>query len=145
MIKMIKVLSFWYSKIVLRFLMDNEKIIYRNLERNTLKLERNKSHLMFHQTCYNNNRDAKELSQHSAIMHNRTFNNITDYIKYLHIRKCIYWFFFEKVHIDVLQITLIWVISPLSIQAKCSNALGLTQKNIFWLQVTGIMYLKSST
>ena len=32
----------------------NEKIIYRNLERNTLKLERNKSYLMFNETCYNN-------------------------------------------------------------------------------------------
>ena len=52
---MIRFLSFWYSKIVLRFLTDNEKIMYRNLERNTLKLERNKFHLMFNETCYNNN------------------------------------------------------------------------------------------
>ena len=51
---MIKVLSFWYSKIVLRFFTDNEKIIYRNLERITKKLENNKSHLMFNETCYNN-------------------------------------------------------------------------------------------
>ena len=27
---------------------------FRDLERNTLKLERNKSHLMFNETCYNN-------------------------------------------------------------------------------------------
>ena len=53
-IKMIRVLSFWYSKIVLRFLTDNEKIIYTNFERNTLQLEKeNKSHLMFNETCYN--------------------------------------------------------------------------------------------
>ena len=51
---MIQVLSFWYSKIVLRFLTDNEKIIYRNLERKILKLEGDKSHLMFNETCYNN-------------------------------------------------------------------------------------------
>ena len=36
-------------------LTDNEKIIFRNLERSTLKLEKNKSHLMFNETCYNNN------------------------------------------------------------------------------------------
>ena len=29
--------------------------MYRNLERNTLKLERSKSHLMFNETCYNKN------------------------------------------------------------------------------------------
>ena len=31
-----------------------KKMIYRNLESNTLKLERDKSHLMFNETCYNN-------------------------------------------------------------------------------------------
>ena len=31
-----------------------EKTIYRNLERSTLKLERNKSHPMFNELCYNN-------------------------------------------------------------------------------------------
>ena len=53
---MIKVLSFWYSKIVLRFLKDNEKTMYRNLERSILKLKKYKSHLMFNETCYNNNK-----------------------------------------------------------------------------------------
>ena len=37
-----------------RFLTNNEKIIYRNLERSTLKLERSKSYLMFNETCYIN-------------------------------------------------------------------------------------------
>ena len=55
-IKMIKILSLWYSRVVLRFLKDNEKkLLGRNLERTTLKLERNKSYLMFNETCYNNN------------------------------------------------------------------------------------------
>ena len=31
-----------------------KKIIYRNLERNTLKLEKKKALLMFNETCYNN-------------------------------------------------------------------------------------------
>ena len=54
-IKMIKVLSFWYSKIHLRFFKDNEKTLYRNMERFTLKLEKkNKSHLMFNKASYNN-------------------------------------------------------------------------------------------
>ena len=30
------------------------KATYRNLERSTLKLEKNKSHPMFNETCYNN-------------------------------------------------------------------------------------------
>ena len=55
---MIKVLNFWYSKIVLRFFKDKQKIIYKNLERSTLKLEK-KSHLMFNETYYNNNLYSK--------------------------------------------------------------------------------------
>ena len=51
---MIKVLSFWYFKILLRFLKRNKKTLYRNLERSTLKFEKNKSHAMFNETCYNN-------------------------------------------------------------------------------------------
>ena len=49
---MIKILSLWYSQVLLRLLKDNEKKLYRNLECRTLKLERNKSHLMFNETCY---------------------------------------------------------------------------------------------
>ena len=49
---MIKVLSFRYSKIVSRFFTEKEKIKYRNMERNTLKLEINKSHVMFNETCF---------------------------------------------------------------------------------------------
>ena len=45
---MIKVLSFWYSIIVLRFFKDN------HLERCTLKLRKNESHLTFNETCYKN-------------------------------------------------------------------------------------------
>ena len=51
-IKMIKILSLWYSLVVLRFLKDNENKLFRNLERSTLKLEGNKSHLMFNETCH---------------------------------------------------------------------------------------------
>ena len=51
---MIKILSLWSSRVVLRFLKDNEKKLFRNSERTTLKLERNKSHLTFKETCYNN-------------------------------------------------------------------------------------------
>ena len=53
-IKMSKVLSFWYSKIVFRHSNDDEKTIYRNLERCTLKLEKKKSHFMFNESHYNN-------------------------------------------------------------------------------------------
>ena len=34
--------------------MENEKIIYRNLERSTPNLEKNKSYLMFNEKCYSN-------------------------------------------------------------------------------------------
>ena len=51
---MIKVLSFWYSKIILRFFKVNEKDIYRNREGNTIKFKKYKSHLMFNEACYNN-------------------------------------------------------------------------------------------
>ena len=54
-IEIIKILSLWCSKIVLRLFKANEKTLYRNLERSTLKLERNKTHLMFNETCYNKN------------------------------------------------------------------------------------------
>ena len=47
-------MSFWYSNIVWRFFKDNENTIYGNLERSTLKLEKNKSHIVFNETCYNN-------------------------------------------------------------------------------------------
>ena len=36
----------------MRFLKDNEKKLFRNLEHSNLKLERNKSHLMFNETCH---------------------------------------------------------------------------------------------
>ena len=49
---MIRMLILWYSQVVLKFLKDNEKKLFRNLERSTLKLERNNSHLMFNETCY---------------------------------------------------------------------------------------------
>ena len=54
LLKMLKILSLWYSRFVLRFLKENEKKLFRNLERTTLKLERTKSQLMFNETCYNN-------------------------------------------------------------------------------------------
>ena len=60
-IKLIKFLSFWYSKIVLRFFKDNEKTLYRNLERSTLKLEKKKSHLMFNETCCKFNIKTKKV------------------------------------------------------------------------------------
>ena len=47
LLKMIKTLTLCYSRVLLRFLKDNEKKLFRNLKRSTLKLERNKSHLMF--------------------------------------------------------------------------------------------------
>ena len=37
-----------------RFFTDNKKIMHSNLELFALKLERNKSHLMFNETCFNN-------------------------------------------------------------------------------------------
>ena len=52
-IKTIEVWSFWYSKIVLRFFKDNENTLCRNPEICTLKLENNKSRLMFNETCDN--------------------------------------------------------------------------------------------
>ena len=36
----------------MRFSKDNKKSVDRNLERSTLKLENNKSRLMFNETCY---------------------------------------------------------------------------------------------
>ena len=39
-IKMIQILGFWHFNIVLRFLTDNENIIYINLKRGTIKLEK---------------------------------------------------------------------------------------------------------
>ena len=52
---MIKVLSLWYSRVVPRFFKDNEKKLFKNLERSTLKFERMKSHIIFNETSYNNN------------------------------------------------------------------------------------------
>ena len=46
------ILSLWYSRVVLRFLKDNKNKLLRNLERSTLKLERNKSHLMYNEACH---------------------------------------------------------------------------------------------
>ena len=40
--------------VVLRIMKDNEKKLFINLKRSTLKMERKKSHLMFNETCYNN-------------------------------------------------------------------------------------------
>ena len=54
LLKMIQILSSWYSRVVLRLWKDNKKKLFRNLERTALKLERNKSHLIFNETCYNN-------------------------------------------------------------------------------------------
>ena len=45
-LKMIKILSLWYSQVVLTFLKDNDKKLFRNLEHITLKLERNESYQM---------------------------------------------------------------------------------------------------
>ena len=54
LLKMIKILSSLYYLVVLRFLKDNEKKLFRSLDRRTLKPETNKSHSMFNETCYNN-------------------------------------------------------------------------------------------
>ena len=54
-IERIKVVSFLYPTIVIRFFKDNERILFINSERSTLKLEKKKSYLMFNETCYNNN------------------------------------------------------------------------------------------
>ena len=53
---MIKVLNFWYSKIVLRFFTENEKKLLINSERSTLKLK--KSHFLSNETCYTNKINA---------------------------------------------------------------------------------------
>ena len=51
-LKLIKVLSLWYVRFVLRFLNYVKKKLFRNLDLSTLKLERKKSHLMIEETCY---------------------------------------------------------------------------------------------
>ena len=52
-IKMIKIFNFQYSIHVSRFLKENEKTLYTNLELSTLKLEK-KSQLEVNKTCFNN-------------------------------------------------------------------------------------------
>ena len=61
------------------FLTDNEKIIYRNL-----KLEKNKSHLTFNETCYNHFRIVYNITTHS-LNHDSHFKR--NMYKVLYIRK----------------------------------------------------------
>ena len=48
------IMNLWYPRLVMRLSKDNEKILFGNWKRCTWKLEREKSHLMFNEECYNN-------------------------------------------------------------------------------------------
>ena len=50
----LKFLTLWYSKIAFRFLSDENKKIFRQLEKVSLKIISAQSHLSFNETCLNN-------------------------------------------------------------------------------------------
>ena len=52
-LRMLRILSLWYSRVVLRFLKNNENKLIRNFESSPLILEIKKSHLVFNETFFN--------------------------------------------------------------------------------------------
>ena len=53
--EMLSIITFWLSKVILKISDLNIKNKFRKLERISLKIAAVKSHLMFNETCLNNN------------------------------------------------------------------------------------------
>ena len=130
LLKMLKILSLWYSRGVLRFLKGNEKKLYRNLKRSTLKLERNKSHLMFNETCHNNDILTKYTTKNrKKLVHSRSMLE-----KNFPIQQSdntgILWWIWEKWFKKIFEKTLVFFIEKRSCLVKMWRVIGFLKKNI---------------